>query len=45
MSKSILKGTYNKTILKESTHGSIHQTNAGTGFEYMGYGNAKVPVD
>jgi hypothetical protein len=36
--KSILKCTYNKTILKES----IHQTNAGTRFEYMGYENAKV---
>jgi hypothetical protein len=38
MSKSILKGTYNKTILKESTW-----TNLGTGFVYTDYGNAKVP--
>jgi hypothetical protein len=36
---SIFNGTYNKTILKES----IHHTNAGTGFEYTGYENAKVP--
>jgi hypothetical protein len=37
--KSIFKGSYNKIILKES----IHQTNMGTGFEYLGYGNAMVP--
>jgi hypothetical protein len=36
---SIFKGTYNKTILKES----IHHTNMEIGFEYMGYENAKVP--
>jgi hypothetical protein len=42
MSKSILKGTYNKTIMKESTQ--IHApTNSGTGFDYKGYWNAKVP--
>jgi hypothetical protein len=35
----IFKGTYNKTILKES----IHHTNVGTWFEYMGYENVKVP--
>jgi hypothetical protein len=35
---SILKGTYNK-----NAHRSICQTNMGTGFEYMGYGNVKVP--
>jgi hypothetical protein len=42
MSKSISKGTYNKTILKESTQ--IHKpTNIETGLELLCYGNAKVP--
>jgi hypothetical protein len=42
MSKSILKGTYNKTILKESTQ--IHSpTKARTDLEHLFSGNAKVP--
>jgi hypothetical protein len=36
----------NALIIKQywkRAHGFIHQTKEGTGFEYTGYGNAKVP--
>jgi hypothetical protein len=42
MSKSILRGTYNKTILKESTQ-ICSPTNAGKGSEHLFY--KKVPED
>jgi hypothetical protein len=44
MSKSILKGTYNKIILKESTQ-VIHPTNMGTELEHSFLQDATVPED